>query len=972
VTTPLWRVLAFGDLHVSARTLTRALEVLRRIRQVVSAHPCLVVCTGDFWDKRGTLAVRQVDAIMNEMDLWKKAGISLIMVPGNHDQVSRDGSIHGVRVFDPFSNITIATERFLIHSDRIAFIPWREDSQDQAEMFATLPGAPDWTIFGHAEVRGALTNNGQPSPGRVTLAQIQSTARACYLGHYHARQQLGDRTWYIGSPFEMNFGERGMSHGVAIVDSTSIAPQFIDLDDFPKHHRIDLRSPEPTPAVRSNDIVELIGTREQLRAPSISTWLAVVPGLDVRQRPVREEATDAPPPLAWTLRDAVREYAGGDADRIVAAEQLLEGATDTVEPWGTETRILDIAGSNFCALRGPFKMDLGGQGAILLRGPIGTGKTSLTDAITWALYDVTAPRRAAGDTASLRGDEVIHDDAERTSVTVRIEVRHDDVPEVWAVTRVKRRGRGSVVDVRGPIERPDGIADDNEWIARLVGLPHALWRACVSLGQGPVANFLTGSDKARKALLTDAYGLEACAPTQAEARKRAKAAEQTIQRLQTDRHSAEKLLAHIEAQDFGAEDARWKAVNTERIARAASTIADAQLKIGEADAALTRYETTQQARDQVEDQIIEIERKLDKAQPSAVHAAAQRTLGSLQAERSMAERDLSNLRTAYETMVAAAQQGVSTCPACRQPIPRGDVEAHLVEQEARIRAKAADIEMLSTRFAQTAMQLEGLEGPAASAAERLRHDIAPLRAQKVTLEKALAQFARIIAARDVLRARLAAAEGDRDAAARDASPWERKAAEQQAQAQAQRDALTTLDAALKARTTEATTWQFWVEGFGPKGLPVVVLRTVLSDLEQTANEFLGRLVEGRIWAELSLADDALDVLFHKYDPESKMWRARRLEQLSTGERRCAELAFSPFGLSTMLFKRLRCRVPFLVIDELTTHLGQDEKAIACDILRSLDRETILVIDHDQNVQDEFDVVYDLNSTPDGVIFERTR
>ena len=210
-----WRFIAFSDLHVSAKTIDRCLQALAGVREYALHYGAKIVFTGDFWDARGVLNVRHVHALLDEFHRWRDARIEAVIIPGNHDQVSVDGAIHGVRIFEPFANITVATDRVLWTERKIAFIPWREDPAEQAAQFE-LDGK-DWTIFGHAEVTGAQTNHGHKAAGRVTTAQIKKHARACYLGHYHLRQQLGDRTWYIGNPYEKDFGEMGNPTGCAFI-----------------------------------------------------------------------------------------------------------------------------------------------------------------------------------------------------------------------------------------------------------------------------------------------------------------------------------------------------------------------------------------------------------------------------------------------------------------------------------------------------------------------------------------------------------------------------------------------------------------------------------------------------------------------------------------------------------------------------------------------------------------------------------
>jgi len=249
--------IVFGDLHVGTKTLDRCLRTLANIRAEAKARGCEVVCTGDFWDKRGSLAVRHLDALIEELSRWQADGVTLHLIPGNHDQVSLDGAIHSVRVFEPFPNVHVYTEAHIDADRRIAFVPWRELPEEQTRQFESIPDGGDFTIFAHAEVGGARANGGHTAAGKVSRKTIEAKARACYLGHYHKRQKLGSRTWYIGSPFEMNFGERGEPHGFGVVSLSEVDPTFIDQDDFPKHYRLKYGEPWPE-GLKVDDLIEVV------------------------------------------------------------------------------------------------------------------------------------------------------------------------------------------------------------------------------------------------------------------------------------------------------------------------------------------------------------------------------------------------------------------------------------------------------------------------------------------------------------------------------------------------------------------------------------------------------------------------------------------------------------------------------------------------------------------------------------------
>lgn len=954
MTTP-FQYLVFSDLHVNANTLERSVDVLQRIGKVAAAHQVPIVCTGDFWDKRGVLATRQIDAILNEIDVWDRAGVYSIFVPGNHDQVTLSGKIHGMRIFEPFQNMIVATDRLLIEDQRVAFIPWR-DGQDQGAQF-TLPGDPDWTIFGHAQVGGAASNNGHEARPMVSLAQIQTVSRACYLGHYHKRQKLGDRTWYIGNPFQLHMGERGQPKGVALVASDSIDPSFFDFDDMQKHHRFELPH-EGLIEANPGDVVEVVASKEEAASESTLSALrwAKKEGIDLRV--ISKSIDPGVPSVAVTIADAVKAYTD-DPDLATLGLDILatvQHLVEVVNPLGTEARVLRVKGRDFCALSGSFEMDLEGTGPVLVRGPQGAGKTALVDAISWCLYDKTSPRKVAGDTASLRGDDVVNDSAKSASVAVVVSVDGD----TYQIVRKKSRGKGSTITIDGSA----AVSQDN--IDQIVGMPYTLWRSCVSLGQGPVSNFITSTDKHRKALLSDAHGLGVCPHAVKEAKKRLSGVDARLGDLRDQSTRAESVIEHMEAQDFEADLSRFEANRETRAEAMVTNIKRLETKLEEAVAALKDHGGD------VSEQLADVEEDLGKAEARLLSQGVQgggkraeliKAIGAAGAERSVVDRDRALKQTELQDLIAGSQgKAHGTCPTCSQQWSRAGVDTHIAGVENLIKSKEFEIITLSQRITNNEMSLAGLSASTPESNAALAEEVAELRDHKDKLAEISRALATIRGNKEATQGNIVKCRQELDKVEEETNPFAEKAETHASELAEKKEVLAQIQRLVKEVDDEGTELRFWVEGFGQNGIPVVVLRSSIGDLEASANQFLSELTRGFLWAEVTLAGEALDVSYRKYDMEAAVWRNRRYEQLSGGERRCVEVAFSPLGLSEMLFRRLKCKVPLLVIDELTTHLGQEEKTIACDIIHALDRETVVVIDHDPTVQGEFDVAYELSDS----------
>lgn len=157
---------------------------------------------------------------------------------------------------------------------------------------------------------------------------------------------------------------------------------------------------------------------------------------------------------------------------------------------------------------------LTGAGLFLLEGPTGAGKTTVLDAITFALYGGLAGADAAAD----RLVSHFADHSVEPSVTCEFSLRGTRylITRVPEHRRPKRRGHGYTSEpMRVHLRRRDGgrwvsmssnKAEVGDLITDLVGLSRIQFTQVMLLPQGEFARFLRCDDDARRAVLTKLFG----------------------------------------------------------------------------------------------------------------------------------------------------------------------------------------------------------------------------------------------------------------------------------------------------------------------------------------------------------------------------------------------------------------------------------------------------------------------------------
>ncbi|MGB2839599.1 MAG: SMC family ATPase, partial [Actinomycetes bacterium] len=164
---------------------------------------------------------------------------------------------------------------------------------------------------------------------------------------------------------------------------------------------------------------------------------------------------------------------------------------------------------------------LSASGLFLLEGPTGAGKSTLIDAIVFALYGDVAGRSSSADR--------MHSDVADAETTPFVELDFSTANGMYRIRRTpkheraKRRGEGMTTEnasaklwrLLSPDESAEGaepmstrIEEVGAEISRIVGLNHEQFVQTVVLPQGEFATFLRAAPEVRRELLQKLFGTE--------------------------------------------------------------------------------------------------------------------------------------------------------------------------------------------------------------------------------------------------------------------------------------------------------------------------------------------------------------------------------------------------------------------------------------------------------------------------------
>ena len=423
------------------------------------------------------------------------------------------------------------------------------------------------------------------------------------------------------------------------------------------------------------------------------------------------------------------------------------------------------------------------SGLFLLDGPTGAGKSTLIDAITFALYgDVARTKDASKD--RLRSNHISDSDPSEADLVFEVATGIYRVTRTPAYTPVgKKSQRNSKSTLTRVVEDPDapdgwrtvepiasGPRDVGFEIPRIVGLDKDQFLQTIVLPQGKFSQFLNATSDAREQILRDIFDTQIYVDF---TKALVDAAASSKRGIEERRVAAVSAFERVRALDDAlSEDAHADAPGSEK--RAAEDEEAAQLDAGAEDASAVRR-WAQDACDRAREahaQTLRVAEVATAAAREASRALAEgRALAEAQAEHARVSAKLAEL-TAAEEAVASDRERARQA---RRALAVAPFDAAVTEATARMESAGDQVTALSPALGDEASAApESLTPEAVSAlgeraqaqrdeASRTRGSLEEALALERSLPDLRAQIESLRSRRDQALARIASIEAEREA-----------------------------------------------------------------------------------------------------------------------------------------------------------------------------------------------------------------
>lgn len=340
------KALIFTDLQASEgperchndRTLPlqryRVKKFLSEARHIYEDNACTALWNlGDTTDDRNSIPIPTIDTLLTGLGKFPASPHNYALI-GNHDQFLRNTELHMGRLIESVFNIVAKPQAIEIEGAVVIFAPYPASEPKLAEELDSLllkHRRKPIIIIGHFGVKGCRMKSGTALAG--VSVELLDRANLTLLGHIHLPQRLGQNIFYVGSPFQQDFGEANEEKRVAIltIDNGEFNLEFVPIDGFPKYKAIDLATFKSEVAHESEDRFQVV-----LRTTAESEEFYAHP-LSSRAQPIyaygeSETVEQAPVSKDWSIDAALKTW----ADKNKLADRGIELTVEELVAFGKQ------------------------------------------------------------------------------------------------------------------------------------------------------------------------------------------------------------------------------------------------------------------------------------------------------------------------------------------------------------------------------------------------------------------------------------------------------------------------------------------------------------------------------------------------------------------------------------------------------------------------------------------------------------
>lgn len=990
---------SFGSIDSKTGLNTRLLwstDIFDQILEYGETHGVrTLLIGGDVFEVRGTISVKTYDLVYSKLLRLLDHDWEVVSIVGNHDQAVKSGEIHAlkplpVRVVDSHEVIELR------NGLRVGCVSYCENTADFLAKLEVVSSADIFLL--HQGINGAkIAGDEILSRDETDLGAVleHTQGRPVYIGHYHTRQSLGQGVRYIGSATPKNFEDSEPKGFLKVTWTPSIkndqavdefipgrAPRFVTFD-LTKDDSVQMDN-----AVIDGNYVRLLtgdlpeekvlSLQKNLTAngcqgfvvSKVSDWTSDTQRLEVQ--PESNPLEVVKKYLAKMIEENRLPEGVEPTELLDVLNASLEGVPVMHTVGGKRISIDSVSMANFMSYEHETLSLQDAHGLILIDGrnlddpatfSNGSGKSTIGEAIKWALFGVT--------TRGIRSDEVV---TENSKESCHVQLRFQVDKETYVLTRT-RKGKGKnpnaivlaklvdndLVDLRGKSD-----ADTQEIIESLLGIDVTTFDAIACFSLGFTRSFATMTDKEQKEVIETILGIEYYSEVNAILRDKLKTVSEELSACKIRRGQLEYTINKLQdkIEEIKGIAASFEADIKRRVEHLEAGLKMEQAELLSLEKVVGLREVETELRELTE---LMVQSKGLEDERSEIRIELLQTkneIKSLEEESARLTVSADRLNLEADRHLKSISEGV--CPMCRQPLSEDqEVAKHkgdrLMREAAELSARGNQIK---ARLPELAVKRSDLEKAFEEVGADLQ-DFEVVRNRKADLERQLSETAKIESKKENLRACIKRSESMISQLRADENPHYDylKKARFELETELLRLGECTKDIQKLFLARESLT--FWEAAFSDKGLPnqppikSYVFESITPLLNQFAEEYSNLLTGGAVQVTFNTVTPLkTGELREKFSVDVKNSHgAQSYLGESGGERRRADLIIL-FSLYSLARVRSGTSIDFLFLDEVLDSLDVEGCLRVGELLKKMSEsiDKIFLITHNEHLKQNFNQV----------------
>lgn len=615
---------------------------------------------------------------------------------------------------------------------------------------------------------------------------------------------------------------------------------------------------------------------------------------------------------------------------------------------------LDI--ENFLTIRNA-RVNLDGRGLHLIQGANdddssatsnGAGKSSLVDAICWALYGLTA--------REVKGDAVVNLAAKKDC---RVTLTLSNGASHYRVTRHRKHAEGKnslVLELKSAA--PGTVATDlsrgtdaetQKVLEKILGSSYEVFMAAVYSGQEAMPDLPRMKDREIKQLVEEAAGLQRIEKAYEVARERANTIKAQVSAAETklDTHKADLERAKMSLATVEVRHAAWETERAERVANVEKNLRDEE---GALAAIKVAIEPAAESKDKAQarlkvigSQLIDHRSLLTAAQ--AIDAEVRRA--ELAIDAGALRRLAAQVKLHQDQIANAATEVRKPCTECGTVLETMSIEDYIAHRTKHLEEAKTRLEEAKTLARTQLTALNQLKADAV-AAHAAVPDVTELTAERTRCEAVVELWKAMASGMDRTAGNVKACQDQLTLRRTEANPDASALTMCRDRVGHAIAAVAAGEELLSRARKELEVAQSVVKVFGPAGVRAQILDTVTPYLNDRTADYLSALSDGEISAVwTTLTKSASGDLKEKFsiDVDHKKG-GDSFAALSGGEKRKVRLA-TALALQDLVASRAAHSIDLWIGDEIDDALDPAGLERLMTILerKARERGTVLVISH---------------------------